>query len=319
MYRPYEYDKLNLAVGSYTPNSIHTCDNEAYCFWQRALFQRIQSVFKIKNIPDNWKGNVEDFLEYLLIAFGYVVVSKHDKYGVYFSAGALSGFNLYYQPTKAVLNNPVSELTGKNLVIGKDCELLKFTPDYRGLMDIIDYYAEKLALIDTSINTSLINSKFPFYLFADTKAAAEAIKKMIDNANAGNTTVVANDAIKVQKPDGQDLIKQLKLFSASDYITDKLLADHSTLLNNFDAEVGIPSVPFEKKERLVTAEANSRKLDATARARVWLDTLKSSCEIINKKYGLNLEPVLTIDEFEEQYREEETEDEIDIVRSGEMA
>lgn len=316
MYAPYEYSKINLATSSYQPNSIHVCDNEAYNFWQRALFQRIQSVFKINNIPENWKGNVEDFLEYLLIAFGYVVISESSEYGIYFSAGNLSGFNLYYQPTKAILVNPVNSLAGKELEIGVKCELLKFTPDYRGLMDIINYYSEKLALIDTSINTSLINSKIPYYLFADTKSAAESLKKMMDNANAGNPAVVANDVIKVQRPDSDELIKQLKLFSASDYITDKLLADHSTLLNNFDAEVGIPSVPFEKKERLVTDEANSRKLDATARARVWLDTLQSSCDIINAHYGLNLQPELTINEFS---GEEDNSDETNAIRSGEMA
>lgn len=315
MYAPYEYSKINLAVGSYQPNSIHLCDNEAYNFWCRALFQRIQSVFKINNIPDSWKGNVEDFLEYLLITYGYCIVSKSDEYGIFFSAGTMSGFNLYYQPTRAYLINPVKELAGIELKIGEDCELLKFTPDYLGLMDIINYYAEKLALIDTAINTSLINSKIPYYMFSDTKAGAEALKKMLDNANAGNPAVVSNIAIKVQKPDGDEIIKQLKLFSAGDYITDKLLADHSTLLNNFDAECGIPSVPYEKKERLVTAEANSRKLDATARARVWLDTLKSSCDIINNHYGLNLEPVLTIDEFEEEVEQDET----DTVRSESMA
>ena len=198
---------------------------------------------------------------------------------------------MYYQPTTAILQNP--EMAGRQLIIGKDCELLKLTPDYIGLCDIIDYYAEKLALIDTSINTSLVNSKLPFYLFADTKAAAESIKKMIDNANSGNTAIVANDVIKVQRPDGTDLIQQLKLFSANDYISDKLLADHSTLLNNFDAEIGIPSVPFEKKERLVTAEADSRKIDSTARARVWIETLQNSCDIINKHYNLNLTATLT--------------------------
>lgn len=315
MYKPYEYSKINLMVGSYQPNSLHTCDNSAFSFWQRALFQRIQSVFKINNIPDSWKGTAEDFLEFLLIHYGYCVVADSNEFGVYFSAGGLSGFNLYYQPTKAILNNPVSSLTGKTLYIGKDCELLKLTPDYMGLMDIIDYYAEKLALIDTSINTSLVNSKFPFYLFADTKAAAESIKKMIDNANEGNPAIVANEAIKVQKPDGKELIYQLKLFTADEFITDKLLENHSVLLNNFDAEVGIPSVPFEKKERLVTAEANSRKIDATARCRVWYDTLKSSCEVINSHFGLNLDPVLTIDEISGG----EVNGETDSVRSGEMA
>lgn len=311
MYRPYEYSKLNLAVGTYKPNSLHVVDAEAFAFWQRALFQRIQSTYKIKKIPKNWKGPVEDFLDYILITWGYAAVGKDTAHGPFFSAAGLSGVNMYYQPTTAILNNP--EMSGKKLKIGKDCELLKLTPDYRGLMDIIDYYAEKLALIDTSTNTSLVNSKFPFYLFADTKAAAEAIKKMIDNANAGETAIVGNSALVSKNPDNDELIKVLKLFSVDEYITDKLLADHSTILNNFDAEIGIPSVPFEKKERLVTAEADSRKLDSTARARVWLETLQSSCDIINEHFGLELQPVLTVDEMNDK---EDITDEDDTIRNG---
>lgn len=308
-YAPYKYDKLNMAVGSYTPNSLHTCDNAAFAFWQRALFQRVQSVFKIDGMPENWQGPIKDFLDYLLISFGYAVVAEDNSHGLYFSAASLSGVNMYYQPIKAVLNNP--ELSGKELVIGKDCELLKFTPDYMGITDIIDYYAEKLALLDTSTNTSIVNSKQPYFLFADSKAGAEALKKMIDNANEGETAVVANEAIKIQKPDGSEIISQLKLFTAGDYIVDKLLADHSTILNNFDAEVGIPSVPFEKKERLVTAEADSRKIDATARCRVWLDTLTESCDVINKHFGCKLKPVLTVDELNNEKEDSNNENDID--------
>ena len=312
-YAPYEYSKLNLAMSTYQPNSLHVIDSEAFRFYQRALFQRIQSTFKIKSIPQEWKGPTEDFLYYLLISYGFVCVSETATLGKYFSACTLSGFNLYWQPTHVIVQNPINP--GTKLELGKEAELLKLTPDYRGLIDIVNKFAEPLALIDTSINTSLINSKIPYYLFTQSKSAAEALKLMIDNANSGNTAIVANSAIKTA-PDGSDVIQQLKLFSANEYIIDKLLADHNVIIKNFDAEIGIPSVPYEKKERLVTDEANSRKLDSTARTRVWLDSLKSSCDLINAHFGLSLQPVLTTDEFEEK---EGNANENNTDRNGELS
>ena len=252
------------------------------------MFQRIQSVFKFENLPEEWIGLPEDFLYFSLITFGYVAVSENASYGLYFSNGALSGFNLYYQPTDITLNNPDSSLVGKKLKIGEDCLLLRMTPDFRGLTDLIAYYAEKLALCDTAINTSLINSKIPYFLFSSNKAGATTIKYMLDSANEGQPAVIANDVVKKQNPTEEEIIQQLKLFSKDEYITDLLLQNHNVLLNNFDAEIGIVSLPYEKKERLVAAEAEMRSNDALSRVKVWLNTLNSSLDLINEKYGTNI-------------------------------
>ena len=69
--------------------------------------------------------------------------------------------------------------------------------------------------------------------------------------------------------------------------------DRSTLLSAFDAEIGIRSLPYNKKERLVTAEAQSREQDSTARLMVWKATLDSSLELVNGMFGTNIEAVIT--------------------------
>ena len=57
-----------------------------------------------------------------------------------------------------------------------------------------------------------------------------------------------------------------------------------SLINNFDAEIGIPTLPYQKKERMVTSEAESRTIDSTSRSLVWFDTLNSSIEKIKELY-----------------------------------
>ena len=289
---PYNYNEINTFVSSYEPNTLHNCDNARFLYWQRSLFQRVQSIFEIDNIPDAWKGRNKNFLDFVLIAFGFCVVSDDTKYGKFFAPASLTGRSLYYQPTLAIINNPV--MAGRKLKIGKDCELLQLTPDYMGLYDIINYFAEQLALVDTASNTSLVNSKIPYILGDKTKGVVQAIKNLLDRVNEGNTATFFDSRIQDDKSsDEQNPFQQVKLFTKDDYITDKLLQDRNTILNEFDNEIGIPNVPYEKKERLISAEINTQKVDATARCSVWLECLKSSCDLINAHYGLNLAPRLT--------------------------
>ena len=71
--------------------------------------------------------------------------------------------------------------------------------------------------------------------------------------------------------------------------------DRSTLLSSFDAEIGITSLPYNKKERLVTAEAESRQQDSTARLEVWKATLDSSLKLVNNMFGTDIKAELTYD------------------------
>lgn len=287
MYTPLNYEQLNVVEGTYTPSVIKYKNTKAFQFWQRALFQRACSVLDFK-LPDNWQGGRRDFFLYCLFRYGYVVVSELPQFGVYFQPCSLSGYDFYYQPTKALVSNPaITEVLDLN--IGDNCELIKLTPDYYGIFDIINYYADKLATLDNAINVSLINNKFAWFIAAKNKAAAEALKKMFDKINEGEPAVffdklLLNDSATKSEPWQFLERKNLK----ESYLTTMQLQDFQTILNNFDCEVGIPTIPYQKAERMVTIEAESRVIDSTSRATIWLETLKSSIELVNKKYNLSI-------------------------------
>lgn len=290
MYAPLNYDMINAAAGSYEPSEVKYANNETFAFWQRSLFQRAASTI-IFNLPEEWQGEVRDFFIYCLFRYGYVAVFDNVAVGKCFQPCTLHGYNIYYQPTNVIISNPGLPTVGK-LTIGLDCELIKLTPDYHGIWDIINYYAEKLSTLDNAINMSLINSKFAFMLAAKNKNAAQALKKMLDKVNSGQPAVVFDrDALMPNDPDDKEepyqlisMVKDLK----SNYVTTEQLMDFQTLLNNFDAEVGIPSIPYQKKERLVTAEAESRVVDSTSRSTIWKESLESSIGKVNKMFGLDI-------------------------------
>lgn len=289
-YIPFNYDKLNLIEGTVIPSSIKNTNNRSFWFWERALFQRACSVIIPEDLPAEWNGTVKDFLYYCLFAEGYVIVFNNAKVGDVFQPGTLSERDFYYQPRFALINNPIlddliGQPEGLRLEIGKECQLLKLTPDFAGIWDIISYYAEKLSLLDNAINMSLVNGKFAWILGARNKVAGQAIKKIIDKVNAGEPAVVYDLKLTNDQTDKDTPFQMLDFGNVKDkYLTTMQLQDMQTLLNNFDAEVGIPTVPYAKKERMVQSEAESRVIDSTSRAQVWVDCLNSSAEKVTELY-----------------------------------
>lgn len=282
-YAPLNYQNINLAAGRFSPSTIKAHNNLSFWFWSRSLFQRMASVIDF-TVPENWEGKTKDFFVYCLFKYGYVAVFNDNKFGLSFQPCSLKGYDFYYQPTQALVANPLLEKTFK---ISDDCEILKLTPDYFGCWDIIDYYAEKLSMLDVSINSSIVNSKFAYLLGAKTKGSAQALKKLLDQINKGEPAVIYDSRIFDDHSSKGDVSPFQTWFRDSmknNYITSDLLQDFQTLLNDFDREIGIPTIPYQKKERLVQSEAESTEIDAKARSIVWINTLDSSIKEVKQLY-----------------------------------
>lgn len=285
LYAPYDYNQMNIAAGTTEPNTVKAYNNQTTYFWERALFQRALSVLEFNGLP--FSGAVKDYFLYLLFIKGFCCFFDTPETGLAFAQCGLSGFDFYYQPTKAIVANP---LLSREFSIGSECELLKLTPDWRGIADLIDHFATKLAQIDTSIDMSLINSRLAWIIGAKNKTSARAVKQIMDSINSGNPAAVYDKGLIVPN-DPDDKKEPWQLWDRhvkESYITTDLLRDAQTLLNSFDTEVGIPTIPYEKKERMVTSEAESKQLDAISRSTVWLETLTDSLEKVNEHFNLNI-------------------------------
>lgn len=300
-YFPLNYNQINVAAGSYNPSPVKAYNNKTFGFWERSLFQRACSVIQF-DLPVEWEGNVKDFFYYCLFKFGYVAVFETPEYGKVFQPCTLQGQNFYYQPTKADVSNPLYQAS---LTIGEECELIKLTPDYFGIWDVISYYAEKLSTLDNAINMSLINNKYAFILGARNKTAGEALKKIIDKVNKGEPAIIYDMKLLNDPQDKAEPWQFLERKSLKDsYLTTDQLMDFQTILNNFDTEIGIPVLPYQKKERMVVSEAESKIIDATSRSVVWFDTLSSSVEKVNNMFDLNLTVKMRYENTDEEGVEE---------------
>lgn len=274
---PFYYDVINKAEGLYSPSTLKY-KSASYEYFRRALYQRVFSVIDCK-IPDHWD---RDYLFYALFGVGWQIVFNAGAYGIIPQFGSFSGTNIFYRPVRASVYHASTEgpqIDRRDMLIGRDCEILTVSPDWLGVADIINFYAEKLATLDGSINQSIVNSRYAYLVFAKNKSAAQAWKKVFDKINSGESLVVSNrDILKTDDLSNDDPFIVLDQDLSKNYITDRQLADFRTIMNLFDNEIGLPHIQTEKKERLITDEATMNNAETVSRLVTMIRCLKESAE-----------------------------------------
>lgn len=289
-YLPLNYDKINLMSGTVIP-SVLKPDSASFDYWVRTLFQRASSNL-IFRLPEFWRGDIENFWYYCMLRFGFVSIQDlTDKgedgqtIGMCFSPADLTGYNFYYQRTRAIITNPVLK-DSKELIIGKDCALCCLTPDKMGIWDVIERYALLLSNLDNAINMSIINNKLPYILGGKTKAAVQSLKKIMDKVSSGQPAVFYDNRLQNDATDKDTPFQFLRLQEnpKQNYLTTDQLMDLHTILSDFDSEVGIPTLSYQKKERETDFESKSKIADGESRSLVWKRTVNSSLVDVKNLY-----------------------------------
>ena len=230
------------------------------------------------------------YFKNVLFSLGYIGVIKTPEYGIIPQICTFSGYGLYLQPVKMIVSQPLVSFEG---TIGEDCELVHLCGDFRGVWDIIEHFAIRLSVAITSVDCALVNERLSVLAAGKSKQAAETLKFLYEKISAGEPFAVYDKAIKSDSLDSDD--EPIWTFSqdvASQYISDKLLADIDTILMQFDKEVGIAAVG-EKKERMITDEVSMQNEDACARSSTWFENLSDSFDLVNELFpdlgGLSFE------------------------------
>lgn len=275
---------------------VYQKESESYRYWFRSLLHKIDSSLVFSGLPEGWSN---DFFMFCLWVRGYVVVFKtkrkeflkYGKGGVVFQPCYISGkLDFYYQPTEVIVTNPYVNIKDNNLKLGEKARLLKLTPDFFGVLDIIDYYATKLAELSEAIDMSITNSKLGLIATASNEAQSATLKAIYDKFQKGEALVVYDDLqensseVIPRKEPFEIWIQELK----KNYILTDQLENFQTILDSFYTEIGLP-VANEKKERLITAEASFNSFQSQARVSCWVETLKECLEVINKDFDINIE------------------------------
>lgn len=279
---PIFYDYVNAATSNVRPGTVHVRDNGTYHFFRRYLVQKAVAAFKW-TLPETW---AENYFLYVLYCWGYIAIINTDKFGVIPQQCGLRGYNVMYQPTNALIANPLL----KGLLdpeIGTDCVLLRLQPDYGGIMDLVNYYADQMALAAEAASMNLVNSKLAYVLGAKNKSAAESLKAMYDRVAEGQPAVAIDKQLldDTGNPTWFPVFQNLQ----QNYITDRILADLRKLECRFLTQIGIPNANMDKKERLITDEVTSNNVETSLLGDLWLQELKKGCKEAREMFGINID------------------------------
>lgn len=280
---PASYDFINLYNAGLRPSTVHTKNTGLYNYYFNHLFIKALSVLNFDGIPETW--SMEYFL-YVLYGYGFMAIFKTDEYGVIPQNCTLSDTHtIFYQPKRVIVTNPVLPKS-LELEVGRDCELLRLEPDYKGITEIVSLYADMLAIATETSAVNLLNSRASFVFFAQNKATAETYKKMYDTLAGGDPfAVIDKNLLNEDGTHNWDFFAQNV---GQNYIVTDVLNDLKTIEDRFNTKIGIPNANTQKRERLITSEVESNDSDTRCLVDVWLDTLNRDLDRINSRYGLNI-------------------------------
>lgn len=278
---PVDYTYINAVNGQKNPSTIHTQNIALTKFFERYLIDDFLGQWEVK-LPETWAYN---YTMYTLVYFGFLAVINTDKFGVIPQHCNLYGFDVMYQPTTAQIINPLIP-NAIDARIHRDTELIKLFPDFGGIYDLIQFYAEKMALLSEGIDVNIINSKLSYIIGVDNKSSAETFKKTIDKVTSGEACVVTGKELFSE--DGTPMWTTFAQNLTQNYITSQQIEDLKKLKLMFDTDIGIPNANTEKKERLTDDEVNSNNIETQTKIELIANSLKESAERVNKMFGTNI-------------------------------
>lgn len=190
------------------------------------------------------------YVEKTVAESGRVAVYKHPDYGVAAYRAVMAGnLNIYGLPNTYFLYTA----NGKNMVSqvqADDPDLIIMSDMYNGqaLSLIADRYAEMLGKIRETISTNIAAMRTPFIVQAPKERMLE-VRLALEAVNE-SPEVVVDDNFDFAKT-----INVVELKTPDNLET--LEVEYHNTFSRFLEEIGFSSVLITKKERLVSAEADS--------------------------------------------------------------
>ena len=238
---------------------------------------KCNQMFVYKNLPD---GITKRVIERYLLENGYCIFTKeNDKFYVF--TGGLGGeLNEYYEYTKCIVANPYLKLN-KEYTINDDCVLMRNDSKMKGLIPLLEKYGVLCGDCELSINMLTNNLRTQFFISAnDDKTRQNAdlfIKKLVD----GELSVIGEN----QFLDG---VKVHNVSSQANCIQQFIELNQYLKASAFN-EIGLDANFNMKRERLTVNEVELNTSILIPLADNMLEERRNAIDLINKKYGLNIE------------------------------
>ncbi len=145
--------------------------------------------------------------------------------------------------------------------------------------DFIMFYVHKLAEAERTMDVNVKANKTPVVVLCDDKDVL-SFKRIFQQVDGNSPAVFADRSINLDNMQALDLKAR--------FLGNELMDYKKSVENELLTFLGINNIPSEKKERLITDEANSNNQLIESFFDLGLEARQRACEKINKLYGLNV-------------------------------
>lgn len=176
-------------------------------------------------------------------------------------------------------------------------------------LDILQY-AERMALATRVVDINMSQQKTPRFWKTKTNMK-KSIEDMINNVDGDENVVLTYDNV--------DLNDTTLILEPAPYVSDKVNLDKDRIYNEFLRLIGIANLSYQKNERNIRDEIQAMQGGTVASRYSRFEPRKKAIELINEKFGTNIEVnyydgiPTTEKEFEENINFEESEDDVENV------
>lgn len=256
-------------------------NNQTYIDYLERMKKICLSMFEWTGLPDSMNAR---FLEMCLYYNGQASLLYDDDYGYINTMCSDGGYiNIYGLPTELNcysyrFNQRRSlYMTDTGEEKGKECILVMNNYERIPTSATIELFAYRLAEAQRTADVNIKAQRTPILITTDQKQYF-TLKKMYEEYD-GNTPAIFADK-NVITPDA---LKSLK--TDAPFIVNDIMEYKVKIWDEFLTFMGLNNLS-EKKERLITTEANSNNEVVNLNLQALLIPRKEACKQFNEKYGL---------------------------------
>ena len=239
------------------------------------------SLFTWKGLDDIAGFGASHFIEESLYRYGKACIVNDDEIGIKaLNVTAAGKLNIYYLPVKV---NAFS--TGYNKIYDFDDVVYIMNNELqKPTKDTLTLFAARLYETERTSDINLQAQKTTVLIEGD-KNVLLTLKNVYMQYSGNMPVIYANKNFDISS-------KLNVLRTDAPYIVDKLEDHKHNLWNDCMTFLGINNANTSKKERLVTSEVESNDQLINYYLNCFYKTRKKACDILNEKFGTNVEIVL---------------------------